>query len=64
MNEAIYLDPFIPNLLDECYSMCCDWTESRESASNTTGNCVFFLRIKALEADFLSFVIRRMPLGH
>ena len=36
-NEAIYLDPFIPNLLDECYSMCCDWTESRESASNTTG---------------------------
>ncbi|XP_063680502.1 uncharacterized protein LOC134815849 [Bolinopsis microptera] len=37
MNDIIYLDPFIPTLLDECYSMCCDWTDSRESASNTTG---------------------------
>ena len=37
LNDTIYLDPFIPNLLDECYSMCCDWTDSRECAANTTG---------------------------
>ena len=28
-NKVVYLEPYIPNLLDISYSLCCDWTEAR-----------------------------------
>ena len=35
LNEKVFLEPYVHNLLNECYTMCCDWTGSRECTQDT-----------------------------
>eukprot|EP00116_Pleurobrachia_bachei_P004715 sb/3464977/ len=35
LNERVFLEPYVHNLLNECYTMCCDWTGSRECTQDT-----------------------------